>query len=134
MALLSSRDEANQDRDLMTVAYTRAQKESPEFLSVFEGVNQSVVVALSTFLVHAEPEPVITIYNFVMSTFTSPGAPPANTPAPPPPTQPDDDDTVHGAIVLPGPTPAQEPQQSTEKLSVKVKLDTFQGARYYWLF
>jgi vacuolar protein sorting-associated protein 13A/C len=57
------------DQDLLSVSYTRVQKESPEFLSVYEGINQSVDIKISTFVFRAAPEPVISLYDFVMTTF-----------------------------------------------------------------
>ncbi|EJD47755.1 vacuolar protein sorting-associated protein vps13 [Auricularia subglabra TFB-10046 SS5] len=123
MTLLTSRDaQANQERDLLIVTYKRVQPESPEFLTVFEGVNQSVDVALSTFVVHAEPEPVITLYNFIMSTFV-PGNDGSTSSRPS--AAPRQDSEVSAAIVLPEPRPAQQPASSSDKLSVHVKLDSF---------
>lgn len=55
--------------DLVRVKYIRAQKESPEFMSVYDGIDQSVEVALSTFTFNVAPEPVLTLYDFIMSTF-----------------------------------------------------------------
>lgn len=54
---------------LLTVKYTRVQAKSPEFLSVYEGVNQSVDVRITTFLFRAAPEPLVSLYGFIMTTF-----------------------------------------------------------------
>ncbi|KAG5647989.1 hypothetical protein DXG03_007023 [Asterophora parasitica] len=56
-------------QDLLTVAYTRVQKESPEFTTIYEGVDQTVDIKVSTFIFRAAPEPVISLYDFIMSTF-----------------------------------------------------------------
>ncbi|QRV76706.1 vacuolar protein sorting-associated protein 13 [Ceratobasidium sp. AG-Ba] len=97
--------------DLVTVKYIRAQKESPEFMSVYGGIDQSVEVALSTFNFNVAPEPVLTLYDFIMSTFV--GGNDANTTAPTP------------AASSPG-TPANEepppPPADSGKIKVKVKL------------
>ncbi|OCH96150.1 vacuolar protein sorting-associated protein 13 [Obba rivulosa] len=61
--------EANTDEDLLTVRYTRVQQASPEYLTVYEGVDQNVDVKISTFLFRAAPEPVLTLYDFIMTTF-----------------------------------------------------------------
>ncbi len=58
-----------QDQDLLFVTYTRVQKDSPEFTSVFEGIDQKVEVRISTFIFRAAPEPVIALYDFIMTTF-----------------------------------------------------------------
>lgn len=57
------------DNDLLRVTYKRAQKESPEFNSVFEGIDQSVDIHISTFIFRAAPEPVLALYDFIMTTF-----------------------------------------------------------------
>lgn len=89
--------------DLVSIKYVRAQKESPEFMSVYNGIDQTVEVALSTFTFHVAPEPVLTLYDFIMSTFvggneasttaptpagSSPGTPQIEQPPPPPPVDP----------------------------------------------
>lgn len=67
---MSSTDaESSPDKDLLVVNYVRAQKESPEFVSRFEGIDQSVDVQISTFIFRAAPEPVLTLYDFIMTTF-----------------------------------------------------------------
>ena len=53
----------------MNIAYRRAQKASPDFLSVYEGYDQSVEIRLTTFVVRAMPEHVIALYDYIMSTF-----------------------------------------------------------------
>lgn len=57
------------DQDLLSVTYTRVQKDSPEFLSVYEGIDQSVDIKISTFIFRAAPEPVISLYDFIVTTF-----------------------------------------------------------------
>jgi len=61
----------DQDHDLLTVAYIRAQKLSPEFITIFEGIDQSIDIKISTFIFRAVPEPIISLYDFVMTTFAS---------------------------------------------------------------
>ncbi|KAF5370222.1 hypothetical protein D9615_010080 [Tricholomella constricta] len=56
-------------QDLLIVAYTRVQKDSPEFATVYEGIDQTVDIKVSTFIFRAAPQPVISLYDFVMSTF-----------------------------------------------------------------
>ena len=58
-----------QDKDLLIVKYKRAQRESPEFETLFEGIDQNVDVQISTFIFHTAPEPVVALYDFVMTTF-----------------------------------------------------------------
>ncbi|CAE6413624.1 unnamed protein product [Rhizoctonia solani] len=85
MQLLTSnqgRGESEASSDLVLVKYVRAQKESPEFMSVYNGIDQSVDVALSTFTFNVQPEPVLTLYDFIMSTFVGGNEPVTNAPTP----------------------------------------------------
>jgi vacuolar protein sorting-associated protein 13A/C len=67
--LTSADDESPSGRDLLTVGYTRVQKNSPEFSIVYGGIDQSVELMLSTVIVRVTPEAVLTLYDFVMTTF-----------------------------------------------------------------
>lgn len=76
LKLISSSDQdENQEGDLLTMTYNRAQKASPEFISVFEGIDQHVDIKLSTFIFRAAPEAVISLYDFIMSTFVAQASP-----------------------------------------------------------
>ncbi|RPD62925.1 vacuolar protein sorting-associated protein 13 [Lentinus tigrinus ALCF2SS1-6] len=66
--LMSSADGPSTE-DLLTVKYTRVQQASPEYQPVYEGIDQNVDVKISTFLFRAAPEPVVTLYDFIMTTF-----------------------------------------------------------------
>ncbi|KAJ8084002.1 Vacuolar protein sorting-associated protein 13 [Marasmius tenuissimus] len=68
MKFISSNETAEKE-DLLSVGYTRVQKESPEFLTVHEGIDQAVDVKISTFRFYAAPEPVVSLYDFIMTTF-----------------------------------------------------------------
>ncbi|XP_006454344.1 hypothetical protein AGABI2DRAFT_114096 [Agaricus bisporus var. bisporus H97] len=57
--------------DLLSVKYTRIQKDSPEYTAVYEGVDQNVDIRISTIVFHAAPEPIISLYDFIMATFVS---------------------------------------------------------------
>lgn len=59
----------SEDRDLLNVTFVRAERESPEFDTIFDGVEQSVDVKISTFIFRAAPEPVVMLYDFIMTTF-----------------------------------------------------------------
>jgi vacuolar protein sorting-associated protein 13A/C len=75
LEVLSSADEeASKARDLLTVGYTRVQRDSPEFLSVHEGVDQSVDLTISTVTLRVSPEAILALYDFIMSTFVSPAS------------------------------------------------------------
>jgi len=62
----SADSDSLKDKDLLTVHYTRSQKDS----SISYGAtDQSVSINVSTFIFRAAPEPVLTMYDFIMSTF-----------------------------------------------------------------
>lgn len=63
--------------DLLQVKYTRVQRDSPEFQTVFEGVDQNVDVKMSTLVFRAAPEPILDVYDFIMTTFVPSSQPPA---------------------------------------------------------
>ena len=65
---MSSADAVGQD-DLLIVRYKRCQPESPVFHTQFDGIDQSVDIKISTFIFRAAPEPVLAVYDFVMTTF-----------------------------------------------------------------
>ncbi|KIY52729.1 hypothetical protein FISHEDRAFT_63685 [Fistulina hepatica ATCC 64428] len=66
---MSSNSELPEAQDLLTVHYVRVDKISPEFFDVFHGIDQSVDVRISTFIFRAAPEPVVSLYDFIMTTF-----------------------------------------------------------------
>lgn len=57
------------ESDLLRIIYTRVQKESPEFLTTYEGIDQNIDIKMSTLVFRAAPAPVLALYDFVMSTF-----------------------------------------------------------------
>ncbi|KAL7419546.1 Vacuolar protein sorting-associated protein 13 [Cryptotrichosporon argae] len=69
--LLSSAnaDTSDADRKLVQVRYLRVQRESPEFMTKHEGVSQSIDTQLSAFKVTLAPEPILGLYDFIMTTF-----------------------------------------------------------------
>ena len=122
---MSSADTVGQD-DLLIVRYKRCQPESPVFLTQFDGIDQSVDIKISTFIFKAAPEPVLAVYDFVMTTFV-----PA--PAPAPNQQQQHVSSVAGGDVLAGqgkdaaPVVVAEQQQAAQKIRVLVNLASVQG-------
>jgi vacuolar protein sorting-associated protein 13A/C len=64
-----------QDKNLLTVKYMRAQKASPDFTTLYESIDQSVDITISTVILRTAPEPVLTMYDFVMTTFVPKSSP-----------------------------------------------------------
>lgn len=105
--------------DLVQVKYSRVQPNSPEFMTVYEGIDQSVNVTLSTFVVHAAPEPIINLYDFIMSTFVAGHATPEDiSPAQTPGQQPS--------------PPTPPPNNNNGKIRVRVNLTKFEGTLQLW--
>ena len=115
--LLSSADESgdNSEMRLLRVRYMRVQKGSPEFMTKHEGIDQSVDVELSAFKINIAPEPILSLYDFIMTTFV-----PKDT------AQPKDGPT---AEVSPPKDEAltEEPPKSSDKIRVRIKLTSAQG-------
>ncbi|KAJ7487596.1 vacuolar protein sorting-associated protein 13 [Mycena galericulata] len=65
----SPESDLSDDKDLLSLTYRRVQKESPEFVTVYEEMDQSVDIKISTFIFRTAPEPVLALYDFVMTTF-----------------------------------------------------------------
>ena len=100
--------------DLLTVDYTRAQKASPEFLTVYEGIDQNIDVKISTFVFKAAPEAVLMLYDFIMTTFVPDTGNNAE----------QQDSTVKTGQGVEQPVQAQAEDQ---KIRVLVKLASIQG-------
>jgi vacuolar protein sorting-associated protein 13A/C len=89
----------------------RVQKESPEFMTKYEGVDQSVDTELSTFKITVAPEPILSLYDFIMTTFVpTQEQPPAQT------EENDDED--------------DEQPKSSDKIRVRVKVTSAQGEQH----
>ena len=108
--LLSSAntDKSNTDLKLIQVAFLKVQKESPDYMTKHEGVDTSIDVELSTFNVGVAPEPILSLYDFIMTTFVSNEAEQAKIEA-------------KAEEVAVGSAPQPE-EKSTDKLRIRVKL------------
>ncbi|KAI0669883.1 vacuolar protein sorting-associated protein 13 [Trametes maxima] len=82
--------------DLLTVKYTRVQQASPEYQPVYEGIDQNVDVKISTFLFRAAPEPLLALYDFIMTTFVPQSSGTVEPPSPP--STPGDEDIPEVAV------------------------------------
>lgn len=119
---MSSADTVGQD-DLLIVRYKRCQPESPVFLTQFDGIDQSVDIKISTFIFRAAPEPVLAVYDFVMTTFV---------PGPAPNQQQQQVAPVDGEVLLglgkgAAPVVVVGQQRATQKIRVLVNLASVQG-------
>lgn len=115
--LMSSESTGSVIKDLMKISYKRVQKNSPEFATVYESIDQSVDVQLSTFIFHAAPEPVVSLYDFIMTTFV-----------PQSPEQPAN--TTPSTIVISDEEGLAPPANDTGTIRVSVRLDSVQGLSF----
>lgn len=113
----SAEVDSSHGKNLLSVKYYRVQKASPDFTTVYEGIDQSVDVTISTVIFRAAPEPVLTLYDFVMTTFVPKSEPPVIQP------------TATDQIPSPDSILEQSPKAggSSEKIRVMVKLDSVQS-------
>ena len=74
-SIVSSGDveDKQQQRDLVRVKFIRVKKESPEFMSVYEGVETNVDVAISTINLIVTRKTLLTLLDFILITFTNNG-------------------------------------------------------------
>lgn len=112
--LLSSADETasspSSDLKLVKVKYMKVQKDSPDFMLVHEGVDQSVDTELSTFKITLAPEPILSLYDFIMTTFV-----------------PKDEESNQSTEHVEKKQEQASQQTSSDKLRVRVKLTSAQG-------
>lgn len=95
---------------LVKVRYMKVQKDSPEFMTKHEGVDQSVVAELSTFKITVAPEPILALNDFIMTTFV-----------------PQDEAQVVQAQKAGEPEVVAQAAPSSDKIRVRVHLSSAQG-------
>ncbi|WVQ82769.1 hypothetical protein IAT38_004901 [Cryptococcus sp. DSM 104549] len=114
--LLSSANEGGDspsDLKLVQVKYLKVQKESPEFMTKHDGVDTSIDTELSTFKITMAPEPILSLYDFIMTTFVPKDDQAA-------------DDAGKGQQGQENEGKEEEQEKSTDKLRVRVKLTSAQ--------
>ncbi|KAF8873711.1 vacuolar protein sorting-associated protein 13 [Gymnopilus junonius] len=62
---------SSKEKHLLRISYSRVQNESPNFLTLAEGIDQNVDIKISTLSFRAAPEPILALYEFIMATFVS---------------------------------------------------------------
>ncbi|KAL5518944.1 VPS13 [Sanghuangporus vaninii] len=113
LLLISTESDSSMGANLMNIAYRRAQEASPDFLSVYDGYNQSVDVNLTTFVLRSMPEHVLSLHDFIMTTFV-----------------PNNDGTAsqqkEGPISPESPIDQPSDQVSSDRIRVRSRLASFQ--------
>ncbi|KAI5864116.1 vacuolar protein sorting-associated protein 13 [Durotheca rogersii] len=116
-SIVSSGDveDRQQQRDLVRIRFIRVRRESPEFMPVYEGIETNINVAVSTINLVVTRRTLLTLLDFVLTTFTNNG-----NPSPQPPKRIDDtNEEKHDVEII---EPAVESQQN-EAGSIRVKVD-----------
>ncbi|KAI2601996.1 vacuolar protein sorting-associated protein 13 [Hypoxylon sp. NC1633] len=72
-SIVSSGDveDRQEQRDLVRVKFTKVKRESPEFMPVYEGIETNVNVAVSTINLVVTRKTLLTLLDFVLTTFTN---------------------------------------------------------------
>lgn len=100
-------DGGAEGRKLVQVHYFQVDKDSPDFMAKHEGIDKTVDTQLSTFNITLAPEPILSLYDFIMTTFASDGDEDVNAA-----NAGDDGESVKNAA---------QPQ-TNDKMRVKIKL------------
>lgn len=69
---MNNSDSKETQKDLVRVIYQQVKREHPLFEQEYQGFNQSVDIALSTLNVIVTRSSILTLYNFILDTFTGP--------------------------------------------------------------
>lgn len=74
--IISSEDaSSDEQKDLFSLKFVKVNKDSPEFQTKFEGIATNLDVAVSTINLIVTRRTLLTLLDFVLITFTNPGAP-----------------------------------------------------------
>ena len=65
--------DADKDKDLFNVKFVKVNNDSPEFLSTYEGIPTNLDVSISTLDLVVTRKTLLTLLDFVLITFASPG-------------------------------------------------------------
>lgn len=106
--------EQTNNNPLFFVKYVKVKRESPEFMTVFEAIETNVDVSISTINVVVTRKTVLTLLDFVITTFANPGAPPPNTHA-----KRIEDEKENEKLDL-----TLKPAPEADKIRVKIDLDS----------
>ena len=108
--------------DLVSVRYVHVAREAPNYWDEFEGIDQSVLVDLSTINLMLTRVTVLAVYDWIMLTFVGKtDATPSETPS-----ELSDSRTLTAPTEEPTPPPPEDEDAPAHKLRIKVKLSSIQ--------
>ncbi|KAL2145881.1 hypothetical protein VTI28DRAFT_5963 [Corynascus sepedonium] len=116
-SIVSSGDieDRQQARDLVHVKFVRVKKESPEFMTVYDGVETNVDVAVSTINLVVTRKTLLTLLDFILVTFTN------NTSANGAPQGTITDQDAGPDVEVEAAPPAEQPQGGAIRVKVDLK-------------
>ena len=115
LQLLSSADGSIDGKDLLRVDYTRVQNASPGY----EGFDQDITMDVSTVIFWTAPEPLLTLYDLIMTTFV-PSSPSSGEPS----------TTVESTTATVQSAPESSSEQRAGKIRLFVKLASVEGGGF----
>lgn len=104
---------AEENRDLFNLKFVKANNDSPEFQSTYEGIATNLDVSISTLNLVVTRRTLLTLLDFVLDTFASP-----NDSANSPKAIEDSED------LRPAQEPALETPQNLDKIRIKIDLES----------
>lgn len=110
--------EQTNDNPLFFVKYVKVKRESPEFMTIFEAIETNVDVSISTINVVVTRKTILTLLDFVITTFTNPGTPPT------PQVKRIEDAKDDNEDEKPDQTLVNKPALEADKIRVKIDLDS----------
>ena len=117
-SIVSSGDseDRKQQRALVHVKFVKVKKESPEFMSVYDGIETNINTAISTINLVVTRKTLLTLLDFILVTFTNNSSSDGTTRK----KSTDDDEDDENAVEVVEPTP---PPSQAEPGSIRVKVD-----------
>jgi vacuolar protein sorting-associated protein 13A/C len=102
--------EKSKGEDLFKLKFVKVNKDSPEFFTKYEGIATNLDVAVSTINIIVTRKTLLTLLDFVLSTFTNPG-------------QPSEPSQQQKAITAKDAGQPPPPSQDVDKIRVKADLE-----------
>jgi vacuolar protein sorting-associated protein 13A/C len=113
-SIISSGDTDSQDKNLVHVKFIKVNRKSPEFMSVYEGIETNLDCAISTINLVVTRKTLLTLLDFILITFTNP----ATGDAPSPIEEGADEGEEDSSNESTAPTKSDDP----DKIRIKVDL------------
>ncbi|KAF3939905.1 hypothetical protein ABW19_dt0201163 [Dactylella cylindrospora] len=115
-SIIASGASEDSGKDLINVKYAKVNKKSPEYMTVYEGIDTNIDISISTINVIVTRTTILTLLDFIMTTFANPDGDKASKGSDVPKQKQDDSgETAHRGL---------EAEYSPDKMRVKIDLST----------